>query len=125
MLKIEIADTPDLLSKGLMFRKSLDKNNGMLFKFPMTIEASFWGKNTYIPLDVAFVDNNYKISSIGSIVPLSTRYIRSDFPCIMAIEANAGFFEKNNIKVGDKIDLIKDQQGKEVEIKFLNVKNNK
>ena len=44
ILKVKIADTPDLLSKGLMFVKEMDQDKGMLFKFPSIIEASFWGK---------------------------------------------------------------------------------
>ncbi len=87
-----------------MHRQEMPQDQGMLFKFPTILEASFWGKNTYIPLDVAFVRKG-KITSIKQIVPLSTRAIRSDGLCDMAVEANAGFFKENNIKIGDSIDI--------------------
>jgi len=101
-LKVEIADSPYLLSKGLMYRQKLATDSGMLFKFPTLLEARFWGKNTYIPLDVAFLDQSDRITAIKHIVPLSTKGVYSDGPCDKAIEANAGFFEENNIKPGDK-----------------------
>jgi uncharacterized membrane protein (UPF0127 family) len=117
-LKIEVADTPDKLSKGLMFRDSMPKDEGMLFKFPMMTEASFWGKNTYIPLDVAFVGLDNKISSIKSITPMSTRMIHSDGLCRYAIEANAGFFKDRNIEVGSQVEFIKNDKGNDIEIVF-------
>ncbi len=99
-LKIEVADTPAKLAQGLMLRSRLPDNHGMLFKFPMTLEASFWGKDTYIPLDVAFIDNEGVITSIKEIVPMSTKSVRSNGYCKMAIEANAGFFDQRGIKPG-------------------------
>lgn len=104
-LKIEIADNPVALAQGLMGRQKLAADAGMLFKFPMILEASFWGKNTYIPLDVAFIDANDIITEIQPIVPLSTKAVRSGKGCSMAVEANAGFFRENGIKVGDKVNL--------------------
>lgn len=107
-LRIEMADTPTSLAYGLMHRTSLEDNEGMLFKFPSITEANFWGKNTYIPLDVAFVDSNNKITGIKQITPMSTKMVHSDGFCSMAIEANAGFFAKHNIKPGHQI-TIKDK----------------
>lgn len=104
-ISIEIADTPDMLSKGLMFRKNLDENSGMLFKFPDITYASFWGKNTYIPLDIAFIGKDNKISEIKEIVPFSTKTIHSNFPCKYALEVNNGFFNKNEIKEGMEVDI--------------------
>ena len=106
-----------------MHRTEMGQDQGMLFKFPTILEASFWGKNTYIPLDVAFVRNG-KITSIKQIVPLSTRAIRSDGVCDMAVEANAGFFKENDIKIGDSLDIIKDKEEKESEIIFNHAQNN-
>ena len=103
-LSVEIADTPANLAHGLMHRTELGDNEGMLFKFYDLQEARFWGKNTYIPLDIAFVSGN-TITSIKKITPMSTRLINSDGFCDMAIEANSGFFGKNNIKPGYKIKI--------------------
>jgi len=103
-LNIEIADTPMDLANGLMHRTELASDAGMLFKFPNIQEARFWGKNTYIPLDIAFVKNNV-ITAIKKITPMSTRLVNSDGFCNVAIETNAGFFNENNIKPGNKIKI--------------------
>jgi len=115
-INVEIADTSEKLAQGLMFRKSLDQDDGMLFKFPSKNFMSFWGKNTYIPLDLAFINNEGKIIEIKEIVPMSTKAIRSAFPCRYALEVNAGFFDEQDIKVGSKIE-IDEKNGK---IKFFN-----
>ena len=108
-LSLEVAETPSALAQGLMYRRELGKDNGMLFKFPRVLEASFWGKDTHLPLDIAFLNNQNEITTIKAIVPMSTKQVRSDGDCIMAIEANAGVF---------RIEFIKDQSGKEVEAIF-------
>lgn len=89
-----------------MYRKDLPKDEGMLFKFPNPLNASFWGMNTYIPLDLAFVGPDMKISEITYITPLSTKAVKSKDICSIAIEANAGYFKNNDINVGQKIKLI-------------------
>lgn len=104
ILKVDIAKTQHALAQGLMWVKELPQDKGMLFDFQSPQELSFWGKDTYIPLDIAFIRDG-KITEIQSITPMSTRPVRSDELCNMAIEANAGFFENNNIKVGNKISL--------------------
>lgn len=119
-LKVEIADSPQSLSYGLMHRKELPQDQGMLFKFPGALEASFWGKNTYIPLDVAFIDNTNRITEIKNIAPMSTRLVRSSGLCQMAVEANAGFFDKHGIQCGSKIQVVHDNSGKAAEIEFIN-----
>ncbi len=110
MLKVEIVDTPIALAHGLMFRRSLDRNEGMLFKFTSPTFAPFWGTDTYIPLDVAFINADNKIVDIKKIVPMSTRQVGCSGIYIMAIETNDGFFEKNGIKVGDTIKLKTDNE---------------
>lgn len=102
-LKVEIANNPITLASGLMYRKALPRDHGMLFQFPKR-EASFWGLNTYIPLDIAFIDNGV-ITEIESITPMSTRPVKSKNMCSMAIEANAGFFKQNQIRPGHKIEI--------------------
>lgn len=104
-LTIEVADTPAALAHGLMYRKDLPDDEGMLFKFPSTREANFWGKNTYIPLDIAFIDKDNYIMEIKQIVPMSTRVIRSEGLCAMALEANAGFFDSAGVSVGHRISI--------------------
>ncbi len=105
-LVVNIADEPAALARGLMGVKKLDSNAGMLFKFPMILEASFWGKDTYIPLDIAFVDPSNTITCIKQITPMSTRTVRSDGNCVIAIEANSGYFKTRGIKPGHKIEVV-------------------
>jgi len=87
-----------------MFCESLPEDQGMLFKFPDSIMASFWGKNTYIPLDIGFIHNDTLID-INHITPHSTRMIHSKDVCKYAVEVNAGFFDKHGIKPGVKVHI--------------------
>jgi uncharacterized membrane protein (UPF0127 family) len=75
----------------------------MLFKFPRLAELSFWMRNTYIPLDIAFVDEDGTILQISEMSPLSQRQIKSRDACRYAIEVNHGWFAKNNIKPGARV----------------------
>ena len=110
-LKIEIADNPILQERGLMFRKHLDKNAGMLFKFNKPAKLAFWGSNTYIPLDIAFISKDNKIVKLSKIKPLNLDTIGSDVDCLMALEVNDDFFKNNGIGVGDTINIEKDDMG--------------
>lgn len=92
-----------------MYRRELKSDHGMLFKFPNPLNASFWGMNTYIPLDLAFVNPDMKISEITSITPMSTRQVISKYICSMAIETNSGFFKNNGIEVGSSVNIVGDE----------------
>lgn len=102
-LFVELADTDFTRAKGLMERKSLGKNAGMLFSFRHPTHQSFWMQKTYIPLDIAYIDDDGRILQIEEMVPLSTRGIRSRFPCRYALEVNHGWFKKNKIQIGAQI----------------------
>lgn len=115
-LNVEIAQSSAELAKGLMFRDSLPEDEGMLFDFPSVMPLQFWGKNTYIPLDIAFVDQNDRIVDIRHIAPMSTRLVSSSKPCVRAIEANAGFFAKHGIQSGSSVTILRSDQ--RAEIKF-------
>jgi len=112
-IKVEIADTPEKYEKGLMFRHSLNDDRGMIFLFPNNQILKFWGMNTYIPLSIAFVSNK-KIVKIGRIKPFSLEGISSDQECDIAIEACDDYFDNNNIKVGDKIVIEKNENGEDI-----------
>lgn len=101
---VKMADTPSKREKGLMFRKNMEKNEGMLFSFPFSHRLSFWMKNTYIPLDIAFIDDDGKIFQIEPMhQTLSPRGVTSSNSCRYALEVNAGWFKENSVKVGDYI----------------------
>jgi hypothetical protein len=111
-LRVEIADTPDKLAEGLMFRKQMDNDAGMAFIFKKSQNLKFWGLNTYIPLDVAFVSPERKIVRISQISPLSTKAICSELHCDMAIEANINYFADNKICIGTKVEIADDNGDK-------------
>ncbi|MFH0832785.1 MAG: DUF192 domain-containing protein [Candidatus Aenigmatarchaeota archaeon] len=102
----EIADTPAERTQGLMFRKSLDEDNGMLFIFESNGYYSFWMKNTYIPLDIIWINNNHVIH-IEHAIPCNDSCI-SYYPNSSAryvLEVNGGFTDRYNIRIGDTITI--------------------
>jgi len=102
---VEIADSEILRNKGLMFRKSMDEDQGMFFIFPDVSERGFWMKNTHIPLSIAFIDELGCIINIENMTPYDLNSKYSSHPAKYALEMNAGWFEKNNIYPGDKISI--------------------
>jgi uncharacterized membrane protein (UPF0127 family) len=106
-ITVEIADTPQASENGLMFRDSLPEDHGMLFIFDQPKKASFWMKNTKIPLSIAYADSNGKILEIKSMNPLDETVVpsRSD-EVNYALEVNQGWFARHGITAGAKIDGI-------------------
>jgi hypothetical protein len=103
-LKVEVADDDAERSAGLMFRESLAADSGMLFVMPSVAPASFWMKNTLVPLSIAFVDENGTIMEIHDLQPKDEKIVRSAFPRIAyALEMQQGWFGKKNIWPGEKI----------------------
>ena len=100
-----MANTHIKQTQGLMGRKHLPKNYGMLFDFGKERDLSFWMYNTYLPLQIAFIKGNGKIGQIEQMVPLSTRAIKSDCKYRYALEVIDGWFDKNNVKVGAAINV--------------------
>lgn len=98
---VEVAKTPDQVSRGLMFRKSLDKDSGMLFVFDSPKPLSFWGMNTFMPLDIAFIDEGGTIRDIKRIKEHDLTSVKSSCPCKYALEVEDGWFKSNGFSVGD------------------------
>jgi YVTN family beta-propeller protein len=104
---VDVANDPEEQSRGLMFRKSMEWNNGMLFVYEDVKYLSFWMKNTYIPLDMIFVDKDLRIVDIKEDVqpcPLQEDICPSypsKQPAKYVLEVNAGFVQQNGIRVGD------------------------
>lgn len=99
-LDVEYALTFEQRATGLMHRKSMCKNCGMLFKYSRPLIASMWMKNTYIPLDIAFVDQNGKIVDIKAMQPHDLTSISSSKEVLYALEMNQGWFKANGVEVG-------------------------
>lgn len=90
-LDIELAVTPEEQMRGLMFRKSMPENHGMMFVFENETPRTFWMKNTLIPLDILFLDADGKIVKIHENArPLDETQIPSGAPVLAAIELNGG-----------------------------------
>ena len=101
---LEIAKTNEERAKGLMFRKSMPQDHGMLFIFHDARPISMWMKNTLISLDMIFVSGEGMVTSIiQHTTPLSEEIITSDQPAQGVIEVNAGVAQKIGLAPGDKI----------------------
>jgi uncharacterized membrane protein (UPF0127 family) len=102
-IDIEIANTPKEMETGLMYRRSMPET-AMLFRFDRFKPAFFWMRNTYIPLDMIFVDKNMKIVKIHrDAEPLSDKQIPAHKETLYTIEVNAGFCEQHGIAIGDHV----------------------
>ena len=102
---IEVASNPNDRRKGLMFRKSLPEDHGMFFVWEYRKRQCMWMRNTYIPLNVAYIDTKGKILEIYEMLPLSEDSICSKKRVKYALEVNLDWFKRNNVKVGDQIDI--------------------
>jgi len=102
-IDIEMALNETEWMMGLMFREELGANQGMLFIYPYEGNHGFWMKNTIIPLDMIFVNSDYEIVTIHkNTEPLSEKTYPPTEPIQYAVEVNAGFADKYDIKLGDK-----------------------
>lgn len=102
--QVEIADTPDSRRRGLMYRMEMPSNQGMLLDFEGPSKVSIWMKNTYISLDIIYIDEEGTITKIvPDAVPHSTAHMRSDSKVRAVLEVNAGQTAYHSIQVGDKV----------------------
>jgi len=102
---VEIADEPAEYEQGLMYRKYLAENHGMLFVFDEKKPLTFWMKNTLIPLDIIFIAGNKMIDIKQDFQPCKQEPCETytSLPADKVIEVNAGFVEKNNVTIGTKV----------------------
>ena len=99
-VKMKVAKNKNEKIRGLMFRKYLDITEGMLFKNINSV----WMKNTYVPLDVIFLDNDYRvIGFVEDTVPLSLNAVTIDKKSDHILEVVSGFIRTNNVKIGKKM----------------------
>ena len=102
--QVEIADNDATREHGLMDRRYMAPDHGMLFEFDREEPVSFWMKNTYIPLDMIFIAPSGVVTHIAANAePLSERVIPSGSPCIAVLELNGGMAASIGLKVGDKV----------------------
>ena len=106
-VRVEIADNFFEQTRGLMYRKELGEDRGMLFVYPQERELSYWMKNTRIPLSIAYIDSERRIVDILDMKPLDDEpphYVSSE-PVQYALEINQGFFEKRGVEEGNRVEL--------------------
>ncbi len=103
--QVEVARNDADRAQGLMFRRSMPADRGMLFDFGRVEPVSMWMQNTYIPLDMLFVRPDGTIARVAANTePLSTRTIPSGEPVLAVLELNAGTASRLGIKAGDRIE---------------------
>jgi len=108
----EVADTPAERSEGLMNRSAVPDGTGMLFVFGFEASRSFWMKDTYVALDIAYIDVNFTIVSIHQMEPESEDLHSSTGPAMFALEVRQGWFQEHGIEVGDHGDVTFDPPGR-------------
>ena len=108
LIKAEVAATEEQITTGLMFRKSLGKDQGMLFVFPNVNVQHFWMKNTLIPLDMVFIAENMTIIKIHHAIPCSSdpcQLYNSEQPIKYVLEVNGNFTIYHAIKEGGRVEI--------------------
>jgi len=103
--RVEVAFRQKERTIGLMFRDKLDSDHGMLFIYPQEQNLSFWMKNTRIPLSIAFINSSGTITQIEPMAPYSLTSHTSKAEVRFALEMEEGWFRKNGITVGSKVDF--------------------
>lgn len=106
-LDIEVAQSEYDQQTGLMYRKTMEANQGMLFVYPdQRPRPNFYMKNTYIALDLIYLNSNEEVVDIHeNAKPLDERSLPSDEPAQYVLEVNAGFVQKHHIVRGDKVQI--------------------
>lgn len=101
---VELAETADQRARGLMFRKELDDDAGMLFDFKQSGPVQFWMKNTFVSLDMIFIRENGIVARVTeNTKPLSTRTVPSGEPIRYVLEVVAGTSARIGLKPGDRV----------------------
>lgn len=117
VLDCEVARSEKDKERGLMFRKAMPKNRGMIFVYRKPEEMNFWMQNTIIPLSIAYVHERLFISSIHDMKPLSMDIVSSETPVLYAVETNQGWFKSNSILPGNRMTIYKNPEEYKVERK--------
>ncbi|MBL8360697.1 MAG: DUF192 domain-containing protein [Rubrivivax sp.] len=102
-IKAELALTPEQQATGMMFRKEMNGNEGMLFVNDDKSQRCFWMKNTLVPLSIAFIADDGTIVNIADMKPLDERSHCAKAPVRFALEMPQGWFDKRGIKAGFKL----------------------
>lgn len=102
-IQAEVANTDPIRQRGLMFRKEMPENQGMLFVFPMRAEHCMWMKNTLLPLSVAFLDEEGRIINVEEMAPQTENNHCARQPARYALEMNRNWFKQRGFAAGASI----------------------
>lgn len=103
--QLEVAQSEEAREKGLMFRRSMPENQGMIFVFESPRTVAMWMKDTYLSLDMIFVDKDMLVAGVENAKALSEDILHSPGKVAYVIELNAGQAQKYNINHRDRVDL--------------------
>ena len=103
-LRVEVASTPEARNRGLMYRRHLGEDEGMLFVYDEPQELRFWMKNTHIPLSIAFIDEDGVITQIEDMEPHWSR-VRSTSLSSAALEVSRGWFRNHAVGDGARLEV--------------------
>ena len=103
-LTVELALTPAQREQGLMYRKELKDGEGMLFVFQSDQVLSFWMKNTFVPLSIAYISHDGRILEVFDMQPQNLDPVRSSRSVRYALEVPQGWFSRVGLGPGDKLD---------------------
>jgi len=103
VIQAEYASSNEERMQGLMFRKQMGTNEGMMFRFDRNGKVCMWMKNTLLPLSVAFIDEEGSIINIEDMQPQTQDAHCTKKPARYALEMNQGWFKQKNLKPGTKI----------------------
>jgi uncharacterized membrane protein (UPF0127 family) len=103
--RVELADTPETQARGLMYRMSLPAAGGMLFDFGAPKPVAMWMKNTYVPLDIIFLNASGHVVDVAeSLRPLSTTIIQGREPALAVLELQGGTAKRIGLGIGDYVE---------------------
>jgi uncharacterized membrane protein (UPF0127 family) len=105
-VRVEVAETNSKREVGLMYRKNLDADAGMIFLFKTPTNLKFWMHNTVLPLDMMFADSNGRVVGIvENAEPFSDKLLGVEGESQYVLEVNSGFCARHGIKAGDRLDF--------------------
>ncbi|TVP80520.1 MAG: DUF192 domain-containing protein [Puniceicoccaceae bacterium] len=105
-LQLQLALEPAEKQRGLMFRQELAEDQGMLFLFEGSARRGFWMRNTGIPLDIGYFDASGRLLEVHKLFPYDENTVASrSHEVMIAVETNRGWFERNNVSPGARIDM--------------------
>lgn len=102
-VKAEVARSLEEQSRGLMYRRELGKNEGMLFVYEEDRVLTFWMKNTFVPLDILYLSADGTVATIKHMSPQTLRSHSSEVAVRYALEVNQGWAKKNGVEPGAKV----------------------